>query len=219
MFVSIISSPSVPLASGDVMSSAMEWTVSTLLTNELRTMRHRFITSQDDINRIAAQMDVGVWGTSGGKDIECTQPIQRSNGTTKPDKSPLVEVRIEAVTWRTVAGPGLREAEGYSFSDSVPPMFILSRAFSSIHPTAFRSFTSKAWGCRILRNVASIGFGMAVKRFPGAQEARAMELVRNETAIPVPPCYRFTDSVSPHDLAMALIEGQTVASVWDKLGL
>ncbi|KAG7444370.1 uncharacterized protein BT62DRAFT_1029338 [Guyanagaster necrorhizus] len=68
-------------------------------------------------------------------------------------------------------------------------------------------------------NVASIGFGTVVKRFPGAQESRAIELVRKETAIPVPPCYRFIDSVSPHYLAMPLIEGQTVASVWDKLGL
>ncbi|KAK0452089.1 uncharacterized protein EV420DRAFT_1766182 [Desarmillaria tabescens] len=68
-------------------------------------------------------------------------------------------------------------------------------------------------------NVGSIGFGTVVKRFPGAQESQAMVLVRKETTIPVPLCYRSIDSVFPRYLAMSLIEGQTLASVWDNLGL
>ncbi|KAK0191906.1 hypothetical protein F5146DRAFT_954181 [Armillaria mellea] len=68
-------------------------------------------------------------------------------------------------------------------------------------------------------NIASIGFGTAVKRFSGSKEALAMEIVRKETTIPVASCYRSIDSVFPRYLAMALIEGQTVAFVWDKLGL
>ncbi len=66
--------------------------------------------------------------------------------------------------------------------------------------------------------IASISSDTVVKYHGSAQEFRAMELVCQETAIPVPLCYRFFDG-NPSYLAMGAIEGVTVDSVWDQLGL
>ncbi len=66
--------------------------------------------------------------------------------------------------------------------------------------------------------IASIGSYTVVKYNGSAQEFRAMELVCQETVIPVPPCFCFFDG-NPSYLAMGAVEGVTVDSVLDQLGI